>query len=149
MGGRNDPRCAGAGFFHRNQPLAAMLDRYCGWLDYKKAVGDVMAEARGKEENVQLGQAYRQVWESGTLMFGRDQHQKSLTSRDIKIQDKRANIAGLQLADILAYPVKQACLVERGWLDDPGGVFGMFCLRRNVTLSLCVYATQCDGVIHC
>lgn len=104
--------------------LAALLDRYSGWLNYKNAVGDVMAESREKEEDLQLKQAYRRVWESGTLMFRREHHQRALTSKDIKIQDKRANVAGLQLADILAYPVKQACLVDRGWICDPGDVFG-------------------------
>ena len=42
----------------------------------------------------------------------------------IKIQPKRANISGLQLADVLAYPVKQAKLVEKGLIADPGDVFG-------------------------
>jgi hypothetical protein len=104
--------------------LAAMLDRYSGWLNYKNAVGDVMAESRGKEEDLQLKQAYRRVYESGTLMFGHEHHQRALTSKDIKIQPKVANIAGLQLADILAHPVKQACLVEKGWVPDPGDSFG-------------------------
>jgi hypothetical protein len=35
--------------------LAAMLDRYSGWLNYKNAVGDVLAESRGREEDLQLG----------------------------------------------------------------------------------------------
>lgn len=104
--------------------LTAMVDRYSGWLNYKSAVGDVMAEARGKEEDLQLAQAYRRVYESGTLMFSHEHHQKALTSHDIKIQAKRANVAGLQLADILAYPVKQAFLVEKGVTTDPGDVFG-------------------------
>ena len=104
--------------------LAAMLDRYSGWLNYKNAVGDVMAESRGKEENLQLEEAYRRVYESGTLMFGHEHHQRALTSKTIKIQPKVANIAGLQLADMLAHPVKQACLIERGWLADPGDSFG-------------------------
>jgi hypothetical protein len=94
--------------------LAGMLDRYSGWLNYKNAIGDVMAESRGKEEDLQLKQAYRRVYESGTL----------LTSKDIKIQPKAANIAGLQLADILAHPVKQACLVEKGSIPNPGDGFG-------------------------
>jgi len=101
-----------------------MLDRFSGWLNYKNAVGDVMAEARGREEALQLRQAYQRVYESGTLMFGHEHHQRALTSREIKIQDKRANIAGLQLADLLAYPIKQACLVERGLIADPGDIFG-------------------------
>ena len=104
--------------------LAAMLDRYSGWLNYKNAIGDVMAESRGKEEDLQLKQAYQRVHQSGTLMFGHEHHQRALTSKDIKIQPKKANIAGLQLADILAYPVKQACLVEKGLIGDPGDIFG-------------------------
>jgi hypothetical protein len=104
--------------------LAAMLDRYSGWLSYKNAVGDAMAESRGREEDLQLIQAYRRVYESGTLMFDYEHHQRVLTSKDIKLKPKIANIAGLQLADILAYPVKQALLVEKGEIPDPGENFG-------------------------
>ncbi|MGC9455311.1 MAG: DUF3800 domain-containing protein [Phycisphaerae bacterium] len=97
--------------------LAAMLDRYSGWLHFKSAHGDVMAESRGKEEDLQLKAAYRTVYESGTLMFGHKHHQRALTSKEIKIRPKIANIPGLQLADILAHPVKQACLSENGHID--------------------------------
>jgi hypothetical protein len=69
-------------------------------------------------------QAYRRVFESGTLMFGHEHHQRVLTSKEIKVRRKAANIAGLQLADLIAYPVKQACLLEKGLIADPGGVFG-------------------------
>jgi len=104
--------------------LAAMLDRYSGWLNYKNAVGDVLAESRGREEDLQLKDAYGRVHESGTLMFPREHHQRALTSKKIKIRRKSANIAGLQMADILAHPVKQACLMERGCVPDSGDVFG-------------------------
>jgi hypothetical protein len=104
--------------------LAAMLDRYSGWLNYKNGVGDVMAEGRGKEEDLQLKEAYRRVYASGTLMFNHSHHQRALTSKEIKIQPKVANIAGLQLADVLAHPVKQACLIEKGLIPDTGDVFG-------------------------
>ena len=104
--------------------LATMVERYSGWLLYKNVVGDVMAESRGGEEDLQLKQAYRRVYESGSVHFGHDKHQRALTSKDIKIQPKRANIAGLQLADVLAYPLKQALLVEKGIVPDPGEVFG-------------------------
>jgi hypothetical protein len=106
--------------------LAAMLDRYSGWLNYKSAVGDVMAESRGREEDLQLKQAYHRVYESGTLMYKHEHHQQALTSKDIKLQPKVANIAGLQLADILAHPVKQALLVDNGKIDDPGENFGKY-----------------------
>lgn len=104
--------------------LAAMMDRYSGWLNYKNVVGDVLAESRGREEDLQLKQAYRRVYESGTLMFDHRHHKRALTSRDIKIQPKSANIVGLQLADVMAYPVKQAMLIEKGKISDPGDNFG-------------------------
>jgi len=104
--------------------LAAMLDRYSGWLNFRNAVGDVMAESRGREEDLQLEQAYRRVYEGGTLMFGYEHHQRALTSQDIKIQPRSANIPGLQLADVLAHPVKQTCLAEKGYVPPVGDVFG-------------------------
>jgi hypothetical protein len=104
--------------------LAAMLDRYSGWLNYKNSVGDVVAECRAREEDLQLKQAYRRVYESGTLMFPREHHQQALTGRDIKLKLKTANIAGLQLADILAHPVKQVLLSERCIISDSGETFG-------------------------
>lgn len=104
--------------------LAAMLERYSGWLNYKNNRGDVMAESRGREEDLQLKQAYRRVYESGTQYYSHEQHQRALTSKEIKIKSKQANIAGLQLADILAYPVKQALLLDRKLITDPGDVFG-------------------------
>uniref|UniRef100_A0A7C4CBA2 DUF3800 domain-containing protein n=1 Tax=candidate division WOR-3 bacterium TaxID=2052148 RepID=A0A7C4CBA2_UNCW3 len=104
--------------------LAAMLDRYCGWLSYKSVVGDVMAESRGREENIQLAEAYVRTYESGTLMFHRGFHKRVLTSREIKIRAKTSNIPGLQLADVLAYPVKQTMLVERDCIAAPGDMFG-------------------------
>lgn len=104
--------------------LAAMLERYAGWLIYKNVIGDVMAESRGGEEDLQLKQAYRRTYESGTLHFGHEKFQSALSSKDIKVRPKKADIAGLQLADVLAYPVRQAILVQKLLVPDPGDVFG-------------------------
>ena len=104
--------------------LAAILDRYCGWLNYKNAIGDVVAESRAREEDLQLKQAYQRVYESGTLMFNHEHHQRALTSKDIKLRSKIANIAGIQLADILAHPVKQAFLLEKGKITNLRETFG-------------------------
>lgn len=104
--------------------LAAMLDRYSGWLNYKNAIGDVLAESRAREEDLQLKQAYRRVYESGTLMFNHEHHQRALTSKDIKLRSKITNIAGIQLADVLAHPVKQAFLLEKGKIVEHRQTFG-------------------------
>ena len=103
--------------------LAARLERYAGWLIYKNTVGDVMAESRGGEEDLQLKQAYRRTYESGTLHFDHKKFQLALSSKEIKVQLKKADIAGLQLADVLAYPVKQAILVQKGLIPVQFGRF--------------------------
>jgi len=103
--------------------LAALLDRYSGWLNLRNTMGDVIAESRGTHEDRQLTQSYRRVYESGTLLFSYEHHQRALSSRDIKMASKAANIAGLQLADILAYPIKQSYLIEKGRITDSLGAF--------------------------
>ncbi len=104
--------------------LLAMLERYCGWLNYKNAVGDVMAESRGRVEDFQLKREYQEFYKAGTQYCGVTTARKVLTSKEIKLKSKAANIPGLQLADILAYPVKQAMLLDKGCIDNPGDNFG-------------------------
>lgn len=104
--------------------LQAVLDRYCGWLNYKNAAGDVVAETRGRREDRQLLGAYQTVFTEGTLMFKPPFHCRALTSKEVKIRRKEDNIPGLQLADMLAHPIKCAMLLERGLTADPGEVFG-------------------------
>lgn len=103
--------------------LAGLLDRYSGWLNWMSACGDVMAESRGGKEDMQLKAAYRTVYESGTIMFQKDHHQKALASKEIKLKGKSVNIAGLQLSDMLAHPLKQDCLIEKGYIADCGDTF--------------------------
>jgi hypothetical protein len=57
-------------------------------------------------------------------IFKYETRQMPLTSKDLKIQPKVANIAGLQLADLLAHPVKQVCLAEKWLVQEPGRSFG-------------------------
>lgn len=99
--------------------LAAMLYRYCRWLLSKDSIGDAMAESRGKEEDLQLKNAYRNVYESGTNSLDHDAYQRALSSKEIKLQPKKACIAGLELADVLAHPIKTFCLREKTLNNDP------------------------------
>ncbi|MEA1937789.1 MAG: DUF3800 domain-containing protein [Pseudomonadota bacterium] len=104
--------------------LAAMLERYAGWLEHFSLCGDVMAESRGRVEDMQLKQAYRRIYESGTYYHKNEQFQRVLTSKDIKMRSKKDAVPGLELADILAHPVKQVMLVEKGIISEPGENFG-------------------------
>jgi len=61
--------------------------------------------------------AYQTVYESGTQWRDRDFFCNALTSRKLKLKPKAANIAGLQLADLLAYPSKQEILKSERRID--------------------------------
>lgn len=90
--------------------LAAMLERYSGFLRARCARGDIMAESRGGVEDRLLMQAYRKVYETGTQYWKPDSFHVVLTSKEIKVKPKTANIGGIQIADLLAFPSKQAIL---------------------------------------
>lgn len=94
--------------------LVAMLERYCGWLKFSGARGDVMAESRGGKEDRALKDAYRRFHRGGSLFTRSDVPQATLTSKEIKIKPKVLNIAGLQLADLFAHPLTRDVLVEYG-----------------------------------
>lgn len=115
--------------------LAALLDRYCGWLSYKNAVGDVLAESRGRTEDWQLKGAYTRVYDSGTLRFRAGFHARTLTSRDLKLKPKSANIPGLELADLLAHPTKTIVLIQHRIVEPLVGGF-VRCLHDEITEKL-------------
>ena len=84
--------------------LTVMLERYVQWLHRLNAAGDVMAESRGKKENKQLAKAYRRIYMRGTDHVSANIFQARLTSNEIKLKQKVANVSGLQLADLIASP---------------------------------------------
>jgi hypothetical protein len=92
--------------------FVALMQRYCFWLGSRK--GDVMGEARGKTEDHQLKAAFRTLHEHGDWYCRASTYQNHLTSRDIKLKPKSENIAGLQLADLLAHPAKLRCILNHG-----------------------------------
>jgi hypothetical protein len=102
-----------AAFHPYHYCLAALLERYCGWLHFYNSEGDVMAESRGGTEDRQLKAAYKRTYYDGTQFRGFPFFQSVLTSKEIKLKSKKFNIAGLQISDLLAYPVKQEILVEK------------------------------------
>jgi len=101
--------------------LTALLERYCGWMNYKNVVGDVLAEARGKKEDQQLENAYSNIYVSGTRYLDASTAQRVLTSKSLKLRGKDSDIVGLQLADVLAHPVKQWVLWQKGIISEPMG----------------------------
>ena len=93
--------------------LKAMLERYVMHLSDLGSKGDVMAEWRGVQPNRKLEAAYKHIYTRGTDNLSINQCQKRLSSGQLKIQKKEANISGLQLADLLASPASRYLLCRR------------------------------------
>lgn len=93
--------------------LMVLIERYVMELHDVRLIGDVMAEARGGREDTLLKAEFTHIYEGGTWNLGSDRVQDALTSRELKIKPKQQNIAGLQLADMLAHPSWKCCTARR------------------------------------
>ncbi len=111
----------GAAYHPYHYCLTVMLERYCGLLSLLAGKGDVLAESRGRREDEQLKKAYAEIYDGGSHWVSRNRFQNVLTSREIKLKKKDHNIAGLQLADMLAHPLKVHTLVENGRITVQDG----------------------------
>lgn len=87
--------------------LEMMLERYVRWLRARQLRGDVMAEARGGKPDRKLEACYARIYAKGTSYLKPDVFTKHLTSGQLKLKRKAQNVAGLQLADVLAHPSAQ------------------------------------------
>ncbi|UCF79959.1 MAG: DUF3800 domain-containing protein [Acidobacteriota bacterium] len=103
--------------------LGFMLQRYCGYLNHFNRSGDVYAESRGKVEDGFLSNAYEHVFVHGDRFYPSEFYRRALTREELILKKKEENIAGLQLADIIAHPVKQEMLSEKGILPAQMGSF--------------------------
>jgi len=124
--------------------LSAMLERYCGWLHFQNWEGDVLAESRGATEDRQLEKAYIRTYEDGTQFRDPAFFQSVLTTKKIKLKPKKANIGGLQIADLLAHPVRQEILAESQRIPSIAGTFA-----KKITQTIAAkYNRRCsDGEI--
>lgn len=84
--------------------MEVLLERYCLFLKVNNSTGDVIIEARSKKQDKKLKKAYKYYRQNGTTFVNPEQFQSRITGGDIKFSPKTANIAGLQLADLLAHP---------------------------------------------
>lgn len=104
--------------------LMILVERYVLWLDSKQACGDVMAESRGGKEDRRLKDSFERVYEKGTDYIQPDKLAACLTSRQLKVKPKSNNIAGLQLADLIAHPSFRATLARHNNESLPGNFGG-------------------------
>jgi hypothetical protein len=104
--------------------LAVLLERFVFYLHRKNAQGDAMAESRGGKEDRRLKDSFERLWRNGTDYLAPEEFGASLTSRQLKVKIKANNIAGLQLADLIAHPSRNEILEEHGYRPGKISPFG-------------------------
>ena len=93
--------------------LRVMLERFVPFLESRHARGDVMAESRGSKEDMRLKKSFEELILQGSEYVTPQRFLSALTSRQLKVKPKSNNIAGLQIADVLAHPSFRSMLAER------------------------------------
>ncbi len=83
-----------------------------------------MAESRGGREDRRLKDSFERVYSSGSDFIKPEVFAAHLTSRQLKVKPKSNNIAGLQLADLIAHPSFRATLARKDGQPLPGNFGG-------------------------
>ncbi len=113
--------------------LNVLLERYVKFLCTKDASGDVLAEARGKKEDELLRSEFSRFYEHGTSFLVKEVVQRKLSSSKLKLKTKEARISGLELADMLATPMKYLVLQQYGLIPSLSDNFTRTVLKTVVS----------------
>ena len=84
--------------------MEILVEKYVQLLERKGDIGDIMPEARGKNQNKALERAFCSVRQNGTDFVSAERIQSAIRANNLKFRWKKHNIAGLQLCDLLAHP---------------------------------------------
>lgn len=86
--------------------LQFMLERVCVHAMRADASVQVIAESRGRREDAELRLEYERILRDGTS-YGAAAHFRRTFEAPMGFRRKADNVAGLQLADLVAYPIHQ------------------------------------------
>jgi hypothetical protein len=123
--------------------LTVILERYAHWLRERGIQGDVMAESRGKKEDQRLKDEFSRIYVNGTPNIEHAEFVRRLTSSQLKVKPKSMNVAGLQLADLIAHPSFVSTKLHREGATLPGNFGG----QVAQILELSKYRRSNRGVI--
>lgn len=87
--------------------LQILMERYVYFLRDRNASGDAMAEVRGRKPDERLQNVYKYIYRNGTGYVRAAEFQRYLSSHTLKMRPKSANVTGLQISDLLAFPSAQ------------------------------------------
>lgn len=99
--------------------LCCLVERYVMLLERRGERGDVVIEPRFKKADKRVKESFARIFDRGTDNMAAHRVQRVLLSKDIGFFDKRANVAGLQLADLLAHPSARYMRFKRDGIDQP------------------------------
>lgn len=123
--------------------MAIMADKFTRFLERKGAIGDIMPEARMGKKDTHLQQAYEAVRRDGVYYVSGSQICAAIPSGNLKFRPKADNVAGLQLADLLAHP-SHMIVRERQGHDV---ALGSYCRRIKPLLIESKYDRSNGGTI--
>ncbi|MBY0478941.1 MAG: DUF3800 domain-containing protein [Chitinophagaceae bacterium] len=95
-----------------------LLERYKLFLNIQNASGDVMIESRGGKEDIRLKKSFRTLMDKGTNYLTAEELNERITSKELKVKAKGANVAGLQLADLIDHSVRRYAFKNILKMDD-------------------------------
>ena len=104
--------------------MEIIVERFFFFLKDKNAEGDLMFEGRGGKEDMRLKNSFSRIYERGTHYITNTDLAKYFTSKQLKIKPKQANISGLQIADLLAHPVRRYIFTEYLNMKEEKQTFG-------------------------
>lgn len=84
--------------------MEVLVEKYAQFLSRVHDIGDIMPEARLGKSDQRLQAAYLQVRGHGTYYVSAAMMKQRIPSSNLKFRQKKDNVAGLQLADLLAHP---------------------------------------------
>ena len=95
--------------------LAVLLNRVRGFLVKAGQQADIIAEARGGVEDQQIKKAYTDLITEGSY-FGHsgEYYRTAYPAKGLSVRRKDTNVAGLQLADVIAFGQKVQTILDNG-----------------------------------
>ena len=93
--------------------LFVLLWRVRGYCKVNSGTVDVLAESRGKVEDRQIQETYRHLKNYGSFRYGTaEEYSTAFPADTLLFRRKEHNIAGLQIADLVAFGQKGLALMD-------------------------------------
>jgi hypothetical protein len=99
--------------------MTCLVERYARWMTRNGLKGDVIAEARFKKVDKKLKASFNRLYRLGSDHMSAAAIQAPLLSSELGLFPKKANVAGLQLCDLIAHPSARYIRKQRAGEEPP------------------------------